>query len=119
MGNIALWPCFAGVTFFVAGLIAVRKEFVVAEGWDKLVALGRVFVAAPLAGFGAEHLAFARSVMEGVPAWMPGRLLVAYFVGVALIAAALGLTLKIQVRLTAALLAIADTADGSRRRTDH
>jgi len=106
VGNVALWPCFAGAIFFLAGLIAVRKEFVAAQGWDKLVALGSIFVAAPLAGFGAEHLAFARSIMQGVPAWMPARLFVAYFVGVALIAAALALTFKTQVRLTGTLLAI-------------
>lgn len=84
----------------------VRREFVAARGWDKLVVLGRVFVAAPLAGFGVEHLAFARSIMEVVPAWMPARLFAACFVGVALLAAALGLTFKIQIRLTATLLAI-------------
>jgi hypothetical protein len=44
--------------------------------------------------------------MEIVPAWLPFRLFWTYFVGVALFAAAVSFTLKRQMRLAAALLAL-------------
>jgi uncharacterized membrane protein len=96
----------AGVVFLIAGMFAFRREVQAAAGLDKWIALGSVFVAAPLATFGAEHLTAARSLMEAVPEWMPGRLFWAYFVGVCLIAAAVSLTVKKYVPLTTALLAV-------------
>src|SRR5665811_686562 len=100
------WLWFAGLIFLFAGLFAVRKELPAARGLDKLLALGRVFVAASLALFGTEHLAGAQFVMQVVPPWMPGRLFWTYFVGVALIAAALSIVAGKQVRLSATLLGI-------------
>jgi uncharacterized membrane protein len=100
------WMSFAGVIFLVAGLFTARRELQAAAGLDKWVALGSVFVAAPLAVFGAEHLAAPLVLMEAVPEWMPGRLFWAYFVGVCLIAAAVSLTVKKYVPLTTALLAV-------------
>jgi len=105
MSQFEFWPCFAGLVFLVVGLIFVRKELAVASGLDKLIVLGRVFVAAPLAAFGAEHLAGARLLMGIVPAWIPGRLFWTYFVGFALLAAALSLVLMRFVRWSALLLA--------------
>ncbi len=100
------WPWFAGLTLLAIGLFAVRRELSAAPGLDKLIVLGRVFFAVPLAAFGAEHLSGARFVMQVVPAWMPARLFWVYFVGCALVAAALSLILRIRVRLTATLLAV-------------
>jgi peptidoglycan/LPS O-acetylase OafA/YrhL len=59
-----------------------------------------------LAIFSAEHFVITQAIMEGVPAWMPFRLFWAYFVGAGLLAAAVSLTLKRQLRLTATLLAL-------------
>jgi uncharacterized membrane protein YphA (DoxX/SURF4 family) len=95
-----------GVIVLVIGFVAARREFQAAVGLDKLVAVGRVLYAAPLAAFGAEHLALGRVIIGAVPVWMPARLFWVYFVGIALIAAALSLVLGIRVRLTATLLAI-------------
>jgi uncharacterized membrane protein len=53
-----------------------------------------------------EHLVATRSIMQVVPAWMPGRLFFTYFVGIALLAAALSFALKRYVRLAAVLLGI-------------
>jgi uncharacterized membrane protein len=100
------WPSVAGVVFLGIGLFVVRRNLLLARGWDKLLALGCVFVAAPLAVFGAEHLSAAHALMQLVPAWMPVRLFWAYFVGVALLAAAVSLTLRKQLRWSATLLAI-------------
>ncbi|HEY2460328.1 MAG TPA: DoxX family membrane protein [Candidatus Acidoferrum sp.] len=102
---IVLWPCLAGAAFLVAGLFAAKRELQAASGIDKWIVLGSVFVAAPLAVFGAEHLAAPRIIMVAVPPWMPARLFWTYFVGMALIAAALSLTVKKFVRLSTALLA--------------
>jgi uncharacterized membrane protein len=99
------WPCCLGLVFLVVGLLYSRRELVAANGLDKLIALAFVFVAAPLAVFAGEHLAGPRILMQLVPPWMPARLFWAYFVGVALLAAALSLSVKKCVRWSAPLLA--------------
>lgn len=101
-----VWICVAGVVILVIGFVAARRELQAAVGLDKLVAVGRVLYAAPLAAFGAEHLALGKVIIGAVPVWMPARLFWVYFVGIALIAAALSLAVGIRVRLTATLLAI-------------
>jgi uncharacterized membrane protein len=72
----------------------------------KLIEAGSIMFAVSLAVFGAEHLTEARSIMQGVPSWMPGRLFWAYFVGLALIAAAISIAVQRYVRLSATLLGI-------------
>ena len=100
------WPWFTGLIFLIIGLFAVRGNIARAAGIDKLVVLGPIFFASPLAVFGAEHLAGARFLMQLVPGWMPGRLFWAYFVGVALIASAISFTLGRHVRLSGTLVGI-------------
>jgi uncharacterized membrane protein YphA (DoxX/SURF4 family) len=101
-----VWICVAGVIALVVGFVAARRELQTAVGLDKLVAVGRVLFAAPLAAFGVEHLVLGKVIIGAVPVWMPVRLFWVYFVGIALIAAAFSLALGIRVRLTATLLAI-------------
>jgi uncharacterized membrane protein len=101
-----LWPSLAGTTALLGGMIAARRSWSAASGLEKLVALGPVFVAAPLAAFGAEHMVLAPFVSQSIPAWIPARLFWAYFVGVALFAAALSLILRRSVRLSATLLGV-------------
>jgi len=105
ISRFIFWPSSAGAVFLVAGFLNFQRELRVATGLDKLIALASVFVAAPLATFGAEHLVAGRSLAELVPAWIPARLFWAYLVGIALIAAALSLTAKKNVRLSVPLLA--------------
>jgi hypothetical protein len=81
--------CFAGLIYLVAGVFTFRKEISVARGWDKLITLGCVFIAVPLAVFATEHFRGARFIQNMVPSWMPAHLLWAYFVGCALLAAAM------------------------------
>jgi uncharacterized membrane protein len=97
-------PPFTGAVFLVAGVISVRSELSLTV--NDLSVLGRVFVAATLADFGAEQLVDAKGISQMVPAWMPLRLFWAYFVGVALLAAATSIVLKRYVRLAATLLGI-------------
>src|SRR5712692_2374020 len=96
------WPPFAGLLFLVIGLIAVRRQL--SATLDAVPVLGRVFVPVALAAFAAEHFTSAENLMKMVPSWMPARLFWAYFVGVALIAAATSISLGKQVRLSAPLL---------------
>jgi uncharacterized membrane protein len=77
-----------------------------ARGLDKIVALSNLCFAIPLAVFSAEHFADAKSIVQLVPAFMPGRLFWTYFVGVALLAASLSIATKIQVRWSGLLLGI-------------
>jgi uncharacterized membrane protein len=104
--HFVFWLWFAGVVFLAAGLVAVRKKLVTASGLDKLIALGPVFVAAPLAVFGAEHFVDAREIMQLVPAWVPAHLFWTYFVGCALLAAATSFVAMKFVRLSAMLLGV-------------
>src|SRR6202521_6305140 len=58
---------------------------------EKSYTLGRIFVAISLVVFGVQHFLYGGFVAGLVPAFMPGRLFWAYFVGVAFFAAAAGI----------------------------
>jgi uncharacterized membrane protein len=99
-------PYFTLVVFLIVAFVAVGREFWMVRGLDKAHSLGRVSLAVPIAVFGAEHLTSSQAIMKIVPAWMPGKLFWTYFVGVALIAAALSFIFRVRIRLSAALLGI-------------
>lgn len=96
----------AGVAVLAIGGLAVKNDFAEASGLEKLVALSNLFFAIPLAIFGAEHLSGAQFIKDLVPAYMPWHLFWAYFVGFALIAAALSIATKIQAQWSALLFGI-------------
>src|ERR1700675_2890418 len=106
LSSTNFWMCFAGLIYLVAGVFLLRKEISAARGWDKLITLGCVFIAVPLAVFAAEHFGGARFIQTMVPSWMPAHLFCAYFVGCALLAAATSLTVRKFVRLSSTLLAL-------------
>ncbi len=95
-----------GITVLVAGLILVRSRFRAASGAGKLIVLGPVFEACALAMFAAEHFTAARDLMPIVPRWLPAPLFWTYFVGAALLAAAISLIAWRCVRWSALLLAV-------------
>lgn len=101
-----VWPWTGGLVCLAVGLIAARRDLASARGLDKLVVLGPVFVAASLAAFSAEHFTLASFIQKMVPVWLPGRLFLAYFVGVGLILAAASLALRRAVWLSASLVAL-------------
>lgn len=96
----------AGVAALAAGLILVRPRFRAASGVGKVLVLGPVFEAVALAIFAAEHFFAARSLMGIVPRWLPAPLFWTYFVGVALLAAAVSFLARRRVRWSATLLAV-------------
>jgi hypothetical protein len=106
ISSTAVSMCSAGILLFLIALWAAKNEIARASGLDKIVVLSNLCFAISLAVFGAEHLKGARAIMFGVPAYMPWRLFWAYFVGVALLAAALSIATKIQVRWSGLLFGI-------------
>lgn len=96
------------MSFFVAGILTYRRELLSATAREAfgLVVLGPVFVAASLAAFAGEHFTAARSLATLVPKWLPARLFIAYFVGVAHLAAALSFVARRCIRWAALFLAI-------------
>ena len=73
---------------------------------EKSQTLGRIFVAVSLVVFGVQHFIYGGFVAGLVPAWMPGRLFWAYFVGVAFFAAAAGILYKLMARPAATMLGV-------------
>ncbi len=73
---------------------------------DRIISPGRIFIAISLVVFGIQHFLYANFVATLVPAWMPGRLFWAYFVGVAFVAAAIGAVVPKMTRPAGILLGI-------------
>src|SRR6202789_1754437 len=96
----------AGSAALVVGLLLVPGRFAAATGADRILVLGPVFEAVALAIFAAEHFLAARDLMGIVPRWLPGPLFWTYFVGVALLAAAVSFIAWRYVRWSAGLLAL-------------
>jgi uncharacterized membrane protein len=105
--SVVIWGMIgAGSTALVAGLFLVRARFAAASGAGKLLVLGPVFEAVALAIFAAEHFLTARDLSTIVPRWIPGALFWTYFVGAALLAAAISFIAWRYVRWSASLLAL-------------
>jgi uncharacterized membrane protein len=104
LSSTNLWMSFAGLLYLVVGILLLRKEISAARGWDKLIILGCVFYAVPLAIFAPEHFRGPEFVQNMVPSWMPGHRFWAYFVGCALLAAAASLTVRKFLRVSSTLL---------------
>ena len=96
----------AGLALLVIGLLAAKSNIVRARGLDKIVALTNLCFAIPLAVFGAEHFSVAPFMTGMVPSYVPWHLFWIYFVGFALIAAALSIATEIQVRWSGLLFGI-------------
>jgi uncharacterized membrane protein len=104
--HFILIPCLTGVIILLVGLQAAWKDVLLARGSERMMVLGSTCFAAPLAVFGAEHIVSVRGIMQIVPPWMPGRMFWAYFVGLALVAAAISIVFGRFVRMSMILLTI-------------
>jgi uncharacterized membrane protein YphA (DoxX/SURF4 family) len=103
-----IWSSVVGAVVLVVGAIVIflRGDWQKARGLDKVVLLGPLFYAAPLAGFGTEHFTLTGGIASLIPAWIPWHVFWTYFVGACFIAAAFSLVTGIQARLSASLLAL-------------
>lgn len=106
--STVIWSYFSFGVVMALGLVMIflRGDWQRARGLDKLILLGPVFYAAPIAAFGTEHFTLTKVIASLVPAWIPWHMFWAYFVGACFIAAALSLVTGIQARLAASLLAL-------------
>ena len=102
----AFWMSVAALALLVIGLLAAKNNLAKARGLERIVTLTNVFFAVPLAVFGAEHFTLGSAMIGLVPPYLPARLFWIYFVGAALIVAALSIATKIQMRWSALLFAI-------------
>jgi uncharacterized membrane protein len=100
------WPYFSAVLLFAIGVVIIikDKELPPRRGLEKILPFGRLFFAMPMGVFGTEHLVDTAEIAGLVPSWMPAHLFWTYLVGVALIAAALSITVKKYSKLAAMLL---------------
>jgi len=74
---------------------------------DRLIPLGRFFLAPQMIIAGSEHFIYAKFVFDLVPSWIPWHPFWTYFTGAALVAGGVGLLLRKTARLAAALLGAA------------
>jgi uncharacterized membrane protein len=102
------WSYLAFGLVFAIGLASMflRGDWQKAQGFDKLILFGPLFYAAPIAAFGTEHFTLTKAIASLIPKWIPWHMFWAYFIGACFIAAALSLVTKIQVPLSASLLAL-------------
>ena len=96
----------AGLAALAAGVLLVRPRFAAASGTGRILVLGPVFEAVALAIFAAEHFLAARDLSVIVPRWLPGAMFWTYFVGAALLAAAISFIAGRHVRWSASMLAL-------------
>lgn len=97
-------PQLASALFLAAGLFLVRSSLF--RPRPDLTALGRVFFAMPIGAFGAEHLVSGASMDNMIPDWIPFHTFWIYFVGAALLAAALSILSGKSIRLSSSLLGL-------------
>src|SRR5207248_2623859 len=99
------WLYFSASILLVAGLIKILKyELPQTHGLDKVMPFGRLFLTIPFAVFGTEHLTNTADIAKIVPRWFPAHAFWVYLVGIALITAAVSITVQIQSSLAATLL---------------
>ena len=103
----SFWPSALGLGFLAAGLCTYRRDLLAeSSALLRVVSLGPVFVAAALAAFAGEHFTAAKALSAFVPKWIPARLFITYFVGVAHLSAALSFVAGRCIRWSAMFLAI-------------
>jgi uncharacterized membrane protein len=88
------------------GLVTLRDSIARGRGVEKIVALSPVLIAIPIAVFGMDHFTAPKTVAAMVPAWLPGHLFWALFVGACLIASALSIAAGKYAWLASALLGV-------------
>ena len=105
--DIAKALALGGGAFVVAGTFPRQEGGPVSSALrplERLIPLGRFFLAPQMIIAGSEHFIYARFVFDLVPSWIPWHPFWTYFTGAALIAGGVGLLLAKTARLAAGLL---------------
>jgi len=96
----------SGFVVLIAGLVAIGKDLLKAPSADKLILLGPLFFAIPLAVFGTQHFIDTTAIMGLIPRWIPWHFFFVLLVGVCLIAAGLSIATRIRSGLAGLMAAI-------------
>ena len=99
----AFWPWLLGFVTLAIGVARMTwRPPAGAAQW--MIHIGLMLYATPMAVYGGDHFTEAKFVASIVPAWIPWHLFWAYFVGVALVAAAMAIAADRLATLAAAML---------------
>lgn len=99
------WPYCAGTVVLLIGLARLARDGRLRGSREQVaISLAQVFLAAPMAVFGADHFVGPDGIARIIPAWIPAHMFWVYFVGTALVAAALAIASGQLLRPAAALL---------------
>jgi len=101
---IPFWIYVCASLLFIIGFIKILKELPQERGVDKIMPLGRLFFAIPMAVFGSEHFTATADIATLVPRWIPAHTFWVYLVGLGFLCAALSIAVLVQARLAAALV---------------
>jgi hypothetical protein len=102
---------FAGGAFVVAGSFPIGRENIGKENFlinllEKLIPFGSVFFCITMISFGIDHFLYTKGISGLVPVWIPGAMFWTYFAGAALFCSGVTIILRIQLKLSALLLAL-------------
>ncbi|SPE37491.1 DoxX [Candidatus Sulfopaludibacter sp. SbA3] len=110
-GNLAAWTnSFKALTMgggaWMVALSLSHAKSPLTQRLEALMPVGRFFLPITVIVFGIDHFIYTVFVASLVPSWIPGSYFWTYFAGVALIAAGVGIILKILERWAALLLGV-------------
>jgi uncharacterized membrane protein len=98
---------FCGGAFIIAEQFTGRPDPAGRSGpWNAFMKAGRFIFGIALIIFGVQHFLYADYIATLIPHWIPFPLFWSYFVGVAFIAGAASILLKIKIRLACSLLGL-------------
>jgi uncharacterized membrane protein len=96
-----------GAAFLLTALVAKGSSTqFLASANPMLAVIGRYIYAFSMIIFGVQHFLYAQYIAFLIPKWMPAHLFLAYFTGVAFIAAGLAVALHFFSRLASVLLGL-------------
>jgi uncharacterized membrane protein len=102
-----LLPYFTAVLLLAIGLsIAIKKAPPQANGLDKLILCGPVFIGMPMAVFGTDHYIDPVGVGGIIPAWIPAHPFWVYLVGTCLILGGLSIVVQKYAGVSAGLFGV-------------
>ena len=106
--STVIWSYSVAGAVLLAGLATLwrRGEWTAARGLDRLILIGPLCYAMPLAAFGTQHFTIGTTIATFIPGWIPWHLFWTYAIGAGFIAAAFSLVTGIQPGLSAAMLGL-------------
>jgi len=87
--------------FIIAGDVAAPDK---SSGSPDYFSIGRIAFAISLIVFAVQHFMYADYIAGLIPAWIPFKLFLTYFIGVAFVLASISILTQIKIRLACILL---------------